>query len=409
MAAEQVGSTPLSRGWWIAGLGAIGASTALLLWLLHLSTYDTHQQLLLVKSIVSGDLVHAFDGVIPPQTSGPGFGLFAVPVFVPARLVVDDQTAYLIAGLACLIPLAWSVVAASRATGVAARSGHELANVAVVVMGTPILASYIEAVHPADVLATAACLGAFAALAKRRVPHAFVLLGFALATRQWAIIALAVLAVLERGDARRHLVIGSLGVATVLILPFFAANAGMTILTLQAEVTSRGSLAAMAMFDLPQPVLHALSRYVPLIGTAVLCAWLARRRVTWSPDVAVAALAVALLIRPPVDPAASLYYAGPGYAFFVLLGPRTWRWLAAGVAGSVALLVRFSMRHRFPFARVVSVHLIEGPFLAPGVALSVATTLVLVAALGAATLHLVGLVRSRQGAQRPAPVEVGGP
>jgi len=382
----RTGSLP--RVWWVVGLGAIAAAVALYLWLLHITGYDDHQQLPLVRSLASGDLVHALEGAVPQQTSGPGFGLFALPVFVIARLFATVHTSYVVASLACLVPLAWAVVAASRAMGVERRSVRELANVAVVVLGTPIMANYIEALHPADVLATAACLGAFAALARRRLTWAFVLLGFAVATRQWAILAVPVLAVLERGDDRRRFVLGSLGTATVLVLPFFIANAGQTILTLQAERTSRGPLAAMSLIEFSQPVAHALSRYLPLLGTALLCAWLVRRRVTWSPEVAVAALGVAFLIRPPFDPAGYLYYASPGYAFFVLMSPRSWRWLVAGAAGSVALLLRFSVRHRFPYARVVSVFEVSGPFRAPGVALSIGTTLVLAAALAAAVIHL---------------------
>lgn len=395
MVTERAGGGGLTRAQWAAGLGAVAVATALLLWLLHLTTYDTHQQLPLVRSLAAGDLVHAFEGAFPPQTSGPGFGLFALPLFAVGRIFVTDQTAYVAAGLACLVPLAWSVVAASRATGVAPRSGREIANVAVVMMGTPILANYIEALHPADVLATAATLGAFAALAGRRLTWAFVLLGFALATRQWAILAIAVFAVLERGQVRRHLVIGSLGTASLLVLPFLAANAGQTIITLEAERTGRGPLAAMSLIALSETHAYALSRLLPLLGVAVLCAWLAHRRAGWAPEVAVSALAVAFLIRPPFDPAGFIYYLSPGYAFFVLIDPRTWRWLVAASAGSTALLLRFLVRDRFPFARVVSVHGIEGPFYAPGVTLSIATTLVFIAALVATVVHLHAMVPTR--------------
>jgi hypothetical protein len=373
---------------WVAGLGAIGAAVGVLLWLVHFTTRDVRQQLPLVTSLASGHLVHALEGVIPPQTSGPGFGLFALPLYAVVRIFATEHTAYVTASLACLIPLAWAVIAASRALGVERRSRRELANVAVVLLGTPTMATYFEALHPADVLATAACLGAYAALARRRVAVAFVLLGFALATRQWAILAVAVLAAFERGDARRHLVLGSAGTATVLVLPFFVANAGQTISALRADRTSRGSLAAMSLFDFPAPVAYALSRYVPIVGTALLCAWLVRRRVPWSPEVAVAALAVAFLIRAPFDPAGLLYYACPGYAFFVLMGTKSWRWHVAGVTASAALVVRFMVRDRFPYARVISVFGIEGPFHAPGVVLSIATTLVFAAALVAATLNL---------------------
>lgn len=400
---QRAADRSLPVGWWCVGLGAIAVAVGVAIWLLHLTTYDLHQQLPLVRALASGDLVHALEGVAPRQTSGPGFGLFALPVFLAARPFASDQTAYLVASFACLIPLAVATVAAARATGVVRRSVRELVTLAVVMLGIPILANYLEALHPADVLATACCLGAFAAVQKRRVPWAFVLLGFALATRQWAVLAVAVLAVLERGDERRHLVLGSVGVAVVLVLPFFLANAGQTILVMQAERTSRGFLAAPSLFDLPESVAYGLSRYVPLVGTAVLCAWLLRRRVTWSPEVGAAALAVAFLIRPPFDPAGFLYYAAPGYAFFVLLDSRSWRWLVTGTAGSAALLLRFTVRDRFPYAEVVTVYGPEGSYLAPGVTLSVLTTLVLLAALVAAILHLRTVVDREKTATVLAP------
>lgn len=396
----------LSLAWWLAGLGAISGAVALFLWLIHVTPGDEGQQLALVKSLMSGDLVHAFGGGVPAQTSGPGFGLFALPIFAFLRVFVSDHTAYVTASLACLIPLAWSVMAASRATGVVRRSGRELAYVAVVVLGTSVMANYFEALHPADVLATAACLGAFAALANRRVAWAFVLLGFALATRQWAVLALAVLATLERGDARRDLVVGSVGVATVLVLPFFIANTSQTLDTFAAESVGRGPLAAMSLFDISPPLARLLGRTLPLLGTAALCAWLLLRRVTWSPEVAVAALAVAFLIRPPFDPAGYLYYAAPGYAFFVLMSPRRWRWLAAAVAGSAALLLRYSLRLRYPYARFVSVRIVLLPYRASGVALSIATTAIYVAALVAALIHLRTLVNRDDQRSVPSPLEV---
>jgi len=384
----QAGGRSLPIAWWLAGLGAITAVIVAFLCLVHVTPGDEHQQLPLVTSLASGDLVHAFEGSVPAQTSGPGFGLFALPIFAIASVFASDHTAYVVASLACLIPLGWSVVAASRATGVRRQSARELANVAAVVLGTPILASYFEFLHPADVLATAACLGAFAAQASRRLTWAFVLLGFALATRQWAVLALAVLVTLERGEERRYLLIGSLGVATALILPFFLANAGKTIDTLAPEYMDRGPIAGISMFDLAQPVARALGRTVPLVGTASICAWLAWRRVSRSPEVSVAALTAAFLIRPPLDLGGYLYYAAPGYAFFVLLSPRSWRWMAAAVVGSMALLLRYSLRLRYPYARLVTMFGPLGPYQAPGVILSIATTLVYVAALVAAIVHL---------------------
>jgi len=273
---------PLTRGWWVAGLAAIAAAEAVLMSLVHLSGTDDVQQLPLVTSLLSGDLVGALENPFAQlQTSGPGFGFFAAPIYAIARIFVGVHDAYAVASLACLVPLAWATIAVSRATGVVA-----------------------------------------------------------------------------------------------------------------------GSLMGLSLIELPGSVVYFGSRYLPLLATGCLCGWLLRRRVEWHAEVAVAALAVAFLVRPPFDQAGFLYYAAPGYACFVLMGPRSWRWLAAGVAGSALLLARYLLRLRFPIAETTMITGPSGQLLVPGSVLALGTTLVFVAALVASILHLRTLVRHEHGPAR---------
>ncbi|WP_421121141.1 hypothetical protein ACE2AJ_07640 [Aquihabitans daechungensis] len=375
---------------WAAGLVVIALGAALLLRHFQLTVTDRTQQHPLLWMLAKGDLAGAYD-VSPTQTSPPGFGWFGLPFYGPLRLVFSPSEAFDVISVACLVPLGIATIAASRVLGVAARSGRELASVAAVVLGLPTIANYIEAFHPADVLATAAVLGGFVALARRRPTWSFVLLGFAVATRQWAVVPVAVLAVLVPGEERWRLVLGSIGVAVVLTLPFFLASPDGVMEALAARDVVRGEIHAVLVVSGNVHVRYLLSRVLPLALAALWCAALVRRRAAFAPEVAVGALAVALLLRPLVDPGAFLYYLGPGYAFAVLLGPRSVRWPAIGGIGSWVLWHRYRLQSRWP---ALSDDL---QVLAPGLALSVATTLLVLAAVVAAARRTLGLVAAGSG------------
>ena len=376
---------------WMAGLVAIAAAVALALKLLGVSLVDSEQQQPLVWQLADGHLGQAMQGgrVAVPQTSGPGFGIFAVGPYLLVRLFSSREDGFLVVSYLCLVPLGVAAIAASRAVGVAARSGRELLNVAAVLLGIPVLACYTEYFHPADVLATAAVLGAFALIARSRVYAAFALLGFAVITRQWAVVAVAVLAVLLPPGQRIRPVFVAGATAELLVLPFLLTNPTLTGRALAAGGVAVGQLTAPAILPGDGMVRYALSRVLPLLLAALWCAWLWRRSARFHPELAAGALAFAFLLRPMVDPAGYLYYLAPAYAFAVLLRPASWRWPVAGLVGGAVLWYRFTLRARWP----VWVGLPNGrDTLVGGSALAVATTallLVALVAIGRRTAHLL--------------------
>ncbi|MCU1370742.1 MAG: hypothetical protein JWO77_1936 [Ilumatobacteraceae bacterium] len=296
---------------------------------------DRAQQQRLLHWVGEGHLRGAF--AHSNQTSGPG-PVVMVPVYLAARAFTSVSLSYVAASVACLVPLAIATVAATRAYGVAARSPRELLGLALVVGGVPVMANYLEVFHPADVLATAAVLGAYAAVLRRRIPLAAVLLGFGLATKQWVVVAVAVLAILETGRERMVLVAGSVATCIVLVAPFFAADPQLTLAVLAAKDTISSSRVLPGLLPLGETGAFLVSRYLPLAIVLVLCCWLRDRGARATPVVAIAALGVALGVRAAFDTAGYGYYAAPGYAALVvaLVGAAQPRHLPAVAASLVA-------------------------------------------------------------------------
>lgn len=301
-----------------------------------------------MEALAGGRLADAFGG--PPQTSGPGFGLFALPWFLAARPALGASDAYVVASLAALGPLLAASVAAARAAGVTARSWAELVRVAAIVCSVPVLSCYSEAFHPADVVAVAAALGGFALWRRGRIAPAFLLLGFAVVTRQWAVVVVLVLVVLSEREDRLPLALGCAAVCLVVVLPFLVANREATVAALAAKQVGRFPATLPGIVAASRTSRVVLGRFLPLALAGGLCAWLGLRARSVRPDaqVAVAALAVGLLLRPLVDPAGFTYYLAPGLAFAVLLRPGSWRWPVIGAALGGALVVRRELSWRWP-------------------------------------------------------------
>lgn len=367
---------------------------------------DLVQQQVLVDALAHLRLADSFTG--PPQTSGPGFGLFALPIFLIARIPLGFDDAYLVASLAALLTVIPAAVLASRAVGVAARSWGELGRVAAIALGVPLLSCYWEAFHPADVLAVAACLAAFATWSRRMTTATALLLGFALVTRQWAVIALAVLVVLAERRERARLALGSIAVAAVALLPFFLASPSDTLAAMAAKSVGRFPLTAPGMLAASESALFLMSRYLPLALAVGLCLWLLHRMPDGAaavPELAAAALAIGLLLRPLVDPAGFTYYLAPGIAFVVLLRPPSWRWPAITVVLGLALLIRRELSWHHPtFAGM------EGPMAGGitvpfedvqlvGALLSVAETLVVLAIVIGCVRRVIELIPAAAGAE----------
>lgn len=400
---EPARPSPLGLVPWLAGIAGITAA-ALVIAVRWRSGIDENQQEALLVALARLDLGGAFAG--PTQTSGPGFGLVMVAPFALARLATSQRDAYLTVSYLALVSLVPATIAASRAVGVRGRSGRELVNLAAVMVSVPVLGAYLEAFHPADVLATALCLVAFAASCRGRWAWTCGLLGVAVATRQWAIVVVAVLAVASDGRERRVVAVGSLAVAGVLIVPFLLAEPDLTMTTLAAKTVWRYPFTAPGLAPLGPAARFAVARYVPLALVVVLCLWLHRRIGRGRPDAVVAALAAGLLMRPLVDPAGFAYYAIAAFPFLVLMRPASWRWPLIGTGLSVTLGVRRLLLDQFPaFAGLDPTGWVPpdvGHIQPVGAALSVAVSVVTLAVLAAALAELARLTVAG-----PAPGQAG--
>jgi hypothetical protein len=197
--------------------------------------------------------------------------------------------------------------------------------------------------HPEELLGAALCVGAVLAALRGHAGRAGLLLGLALATKQWALIA--VLPALAAAPARRLRMIAIAGgVAVAFTLPLVAGNlSGFADSTQQAawggeRVHPWNALWPVAGIEdrvisigdeervvtvrvLPVWLAHVMHPLIVLIAVPLSAAWWFSRRRT--PDDALALLALLFLLRSLLDPVNNAYYHLP-----FLLSLMAWEGLA---------------------------------------------------------------------------------
>jgi hypothetical protein len=188
--------------------------------------------------------------------------------------------------------------------------------------------------HPEELLTTALCVGAMLLVVRGRITTGAILLGLAVACKQWALLALPItLAVTPREQRIRLSALASCA-ALALFAPlavsdaghFVAANKGLAsaatffrpqqiwwtlhldyLRHLGGTFYERAPIALVASYSRPLTVLSAI-----LLGVAY---WLRRSRV--QPSDALLVLALVMLLRGMLDPWDEIYYQLP---FLVSLG-----------------------------------------------------------------------------------------
>jgi hypothetical protein len=188
--------------------------------------------------------------------------------------------------------------------------------------------------HPEELLTTALCVGGMLLVIRGRITTGAILLGLAVASKQWALLALPIaLAAAPRGQ-RIRLSAFSGCAALALFAPlalsntghFVAANKGLAsaalffrpqqiwwtlhldyLRHLGGTFYERAPIAFVARYSRPLTVLSAI-----LLGVAY---WLRRRRL--QPSDALLVLALVMLLRGMLDPWDEIYYQLP---FLVSLG-----------------------------------------------------------------------------------------
>lgn len=228
----------------------------------------------------------------------PLMGSFSLLLRAPfAWLVFDAQldTVYFVGALPCVLATAIIGVVLAR---IAASAGHGIGVqglVAGLAVLNPITFRALHWGHPEEILGAALCVGAVLAVLREREILGAILLGLAVATKQWAV--LAILPVLLAGPRRPVVVAGLAGaIGAALTLPLLVMNAGQfgvvaTSVTAQVDyansttpwniwwpLASLGEVPDRGARYLSPEWVPQISRPLIVLVAVPLALWLRRRR-----------------------------------------------------------------------------------------------------------------------------------
>ncbi len=257
------------------------------------------------------------------------------PFVILARGLHDGTTGYYRWGaLPCLLSVA--AVAVWMAQVAARRGAGRLAMALIVAVSllNPLVMDALYWGHPEELLTASLAVGALIAAVERRGLLAAVLVGLAIASKQWALLLLVpTVLILERDRVRT--IVMSLSLAALAWLPMALANLGafrralhyvshpqsvVTVFTWLYPFTPRGSVTVGNMFgDVRTFQGHQLlgleammtRPLITLVGVAIplLVWWRTARRP--SAHQVLVATAVVLVCRCALDPGAMPYYHFP--------------------------------------------------------------------------------------------------
>jgi hypothetical protein len=265
----------------------------------------------------------------------------SLSIFVRAPFVALAQVfgagelaAYRVGALVCLVPAALlGLMLAVRMKGTSARAAGVL--VAILAVASPPLVAAINQGHPEEALGGALAVAGVVLAARGRSLSAGAMLGLALATKQWALVAIVptLLAVPRRERVR--LAAAAVAVAAAFTLPAIAADSsGFVNVNRQAAAASRTISRTDVWFLLAKPRvlhLHNLPAGLPteftvyqipawvnrtshpliVLAPLVLAFLVARRGREFVRTQALALLALAFLLRCVLDPVDNAYYHLP--------------------------------------------------------------------------------------------------
>ena len=319
---------------------------------------------------LSATVVHAFGGLGDyPRDAGPGIAAVAngqflaglgakalmgsVSILMRAPFVALTHAAglgelweYRAGAVVCLAPAAAVGVGLASQLWARPHSDWVVGTVAILAVANPATAAAVRYGHPEEVLTAALAVGAVILAARERSVAAGVVLGLALASKQWALVAVVPAIVAAPRFQRLRLLGIAAAVAAALTLPVLFANpTGFVQVGYQAATTPLSVTHTNVWFLLAHPdtlqlqlpagfpsefVLYRIPAWVarvshPLIVVAAVpfAALVARRR-TAGVD-ALALLALAFLLRCVLDPVDNVYYHAP-----LVLALLAWEALSRG-------------------------------------------------------------------------------
>jgi hypothetical protein len=258
------------------------------------------------------------------------------------------------------VALALAVARTGALRGMPAAAVIALAALVVV---NPANGDALQRGHPEEILAAAMLAGA-ALIAGGRPLFAGVLVGLAMATKQWALLGLFPVAFLATEGERLRLIGTSIAVAAILTLPMAIANTGAFRHATRAaanppgtakpfdvwfpfadhaETTTRlpdGSIGIGKVWTLPRAIDRGAHWLVIVLCAGLILAWWLRRERSGP---AILLLALVLLLRVLLDPRAHPYHLTP-FVLVLALVEVTWiarfPWRMFTAAAVLALTLR---------------------------------------------------------------------
>lgn len=324
----------------VAGLAAAGVASAWLAWRAPLGADYPIDAGPPILALIEGDPGAFF-------SRQPLMGTFSLLLRAPFAAVAaliggGEALAYRLGAFPCLLAAGLLAIALVRWMGERHQSLSARVVVGSLCLLNPITLDALQWGHPEEVLGGALCVGAVALAARGRPVVAGVLLGLALATKQWAVIAvLPALLASPRGRLRLALVAGVLAVALTAPLAlgdpeqFVAVNRSAatgdydvfapTIWWPVASITHATSVfdgveqVVVTRYGLPAGLARLTHPLIVLLPLPLGLLWWrrARRESRPQPHDALALLALLFLLRCVLDPLNIGYYHAP--AFLALL------------------------------------------------------------------------------------------
>jgi hypothetical protein len=287
----------------------------------------------------AGAMIHALlrGDIRDAVANQPIMGGFAVLVQLPFAALAKasgggELAVYRLGCLPCLFALGLVGLALAREAARRGATRVAATAIAAVCLVNPLTWEALRLGHPEELLGTALVVAAVLAALRGNSLGAAIALGLALATKQWA--AIAVLPVLvAASQARLRLVLVAGAVALALTLPVFVADSGSFVgATKQAGwagtrvypfnavyplapsedrvIDVAGRSQVVTVRALPSRIAHVLHPLIVLLSIPLTAAfWLRRRRL--EPHDIFALLALLFLLRCLLDPVDNAYYHVP--------------------------------------------------------------------------------------------------
>ena len=304
-------------------------------------------------------------------------GSFSLLLRAPFVALVFDQSlsvVYYAGVLPCFAAVMALAFTLRRRMTTLGRPAAAVALVTVVALLNPGVLRSIHWGHPEELLAGALCAGAVLAATRGRSPLAGLLLGLAIATKQWALIA-AVPVLLAAGDRRVVLALVAAAVALALTLPSLMAAPATFVNVNRVAVQVSGPIGpanvwwpisdprtaeARAVtspgFGYEIPAWLAGLTHPLIVLTALPMGWLYRRRRGRSGGAdALGLLALLLLLRCLLDPWNNDYYHAP-----FLLALLAWEAVGRDGWPRLTLLAAVALALTFPASATTFTELSAG-------------------------------------------------